>query len=165
MKPLIGIVMGSESDLPTMKGATQILNDFDVPFEIRVLSAHRTPEETAEYARSARDRGLKVIIAAAGGAAHLGGVIASLTQLPILGVPIPSANLKGMDSLLSIVQMPSGIPVASLAIGGSKNAALLALQILAVSDDQLHDKLVDYRKNMINKVGAMDKRVNEEIFG
>ncbi len=164
MSAVVSIVMGSESDLPTMKGAAQILGEFDVPFEIRVLSAHRTPEETAEYASTAKDRGVKVIIAGAGGAAHLGGVIASLTQLPILGVPISSKDLKGLDSLLSIVQMPSGIPVASLAIGGAKNAALLAIQILALSDDDLHDKLVAYREQMLDKVAAMNARVNDEIF-
>ncbi len=163
-KPVVAIVMGSESDFPVMKGATDILKEFDVPFEIRVLSAHRTPQETAEYAQTARDRGLKVMIAAAGGAAHLGGVIAAFTTLPVLGVPISSKDLKGLDSLLSIVQMPSGIPVASLAIGGSKNAALFAIEILATTDDELVAKLDDYRTAMLGKVAKMNSNVNEQTF-
>ncbi len=163
--PKVAIVMGSESDLPVMKGAADILKDFDVPFEIRVLSAHRTPEESAEYARTAYARGIRVIIAAAGGAAHLGGVLAAFTPLPIIGVPIPSKDLKGLDSLLSIVQMPSGVPVASVAIGGSKNASLLAIQILATSNAALLDKMNAYKAAMVGKVKAMNERVNEEVFG
>lgn len=164
-KPLVGIVMGSESDYPVMKGAADILKEFDVPFEIRVLSAHRTPEETAEYAKTARDRGIKVLIAAAGGAAHLGGVIAAFTTLPVLGVPISSKDLKGLDSLLSFVQMPSGIPVATLAIGGSKNAALFAIEILSTHDDAMVKKLDDYRNAMLDKVAGMNKNVNDQTFG
>lgn len=157
--------MGSESDYPVMKGAADILKDFDVPFEIRVLSAHRTPEETADYAKSARDRGIKVLIAAAGGAAHLGGVIAAFTTLPVLGVPISSKDLKGLDSLLSFVQMPSGIPVATLAIGGSKNAALFAIEILSTHDDDMVKKLDEYRDAMLDKVAGMNKNVNDQTFG
>lgn len=164
-KPVVGIVMGSESDYPVMKGAADILKDFDVPFEIRVLSAHRTPEETADYAKSARDRGIKVLIAAAGGAAHLGGVIAAFTTLPVLGVPISSKDLKGLDSLLSFVQMPSGIPVATLAIGGSKNAALFAIEILSTHDDDMVKKLDEYRDAMLDKVAGMNKNVNDQTFG
>ncbi len=160
-QPLVAIVMGSESDLPVMKGAVEILNDFDIPFDIRVLSAHRTPHETAEYASGARDRGTKVFIAAAGGAAHLGGVIAGFSPLPVIGVPIPSQNLKGLDSLLSIVQMPSGVPVASVAIGGSKNAALLAIQILGTGDPALMDRMVEYKASMKGRVAAMNQRVQE----
>jgi 5-(carboxyamino)imidazole ribonucleotide mutase len=160
MSPKIGIVMGSESDLPVMQGAANIFAEFDIPFEMRVLSAHRTPDQTKEFATSARARGIKVLIAGAGGAAHLGGVLAAYTQLPVLGVPIPSNHLKGIDSLLSIVQMPSGVPVASLAIGGSKNAALLALQILALEDDELYRRLVEYREAMVERVEAMDQRVS-----
>ncbi len=163
--PLVGIIMGSESDFPVMEGAANILKEFGVPFDIRVLSAHRTPDETAEYAKTARARGMKVIIAAAGGAAHLGGVIAAYTTLPVLGVPISSKDLKGLDSLLSIVQMPSGIPVASLAINGSKNAALLAIQILATADTDMAAKMDDYREAMLTKVANMNRSVNEKTFG
>ncbi len=152
--------MGSESDLPTMKGAADILMEFGVPYEMRVMSAHRTPDITMEFAKNARNRGIRVMIAGAGAAAHLGGVVAAFTNLPVLGVPIPGKDLKGIDSLLSIVQMPSGIPVGSLAIGGAKNAALLAIQILATSDDELYEALEKYRAAMIDKVGAMDTRVS-----
>jgi 5-(carboxyamino)imidazole ribonucleotide mutase len=157
--------MGSESDLPVMRGAADVLKEFEVPFEIRVLSAHRTPNESAAFSETAYDRGIRVIIAAAGGAAHLGGVLAAYTPLPVIGVPIPSKDLKGIDSLLSIVQMPSGVPVASVAIGGSKNAALLAIQILATSDDSLLEKMKAFKDTMVGKVQLMDKRVNAEIFG
>ncbi len=159
--PLVAILMGSESDLPVMKGAVDILNEFDIPFEIRVLSAHRTPEETAELAAGARDRGIRVFIAGAGGAAHLGGVIAAFTPLPVIGVPVPSPHLGGLDSLLSIVQMPSGVPVASVAIGGAKNAALLAIQILGVGNPALLDRIAAYKEAMKGKVAAMDQRVRD----
>lgn len=152
--------MGSESDLPVMKGAADILMQFGIPYEMRVLSAHRTPEAATEFARTARERGIRVMIAGAGMAAHLGGVVAAFTNLPVIGVPISGKDLKGMDSLLSIVQMPSGIPVASMAIGGAKNAALFAIQILATGDDALYDELQKYRAAMIEKVGAMDARVS-----
>ena len=147
-KPLVGIIMGSDSDLPVMEGAVKIFKDFNIPFEVKILSAHRTPDQHAEYSKTAASRGLKVIIAAAGGAAHLPGVTAAHTVLPVIGVPIKSKALNGIDSLLSIVQMPSGIPVATVAIDGAKNAALLALSIIAVSDSKLSDSLNSYRDKM-----------------
>lgn len=145
--PLIGIIMGSQSDWDTMKAAADILGEFDIPHETQIVSAHRTPERLHEYARTAKQRGLKVIIAGAGGAAHLPGMCASMTPLPVLGVPVESKMLKGLDSLLSIVQMPAGIPVGTLAIGqaGAKNAALFALSILALSDSPLAQKLDEFR--------------------
>ena len=135
--PLVGIVMGSSSDLDTMRPAADILAEFDVPAELRVVSAHRTPRKMMEYAESAADRGLRVIIAGAGGAAHLPGILAAITDLPVIGVPVPLRHLDGVDSLLSMLQMPAGVPVATVSIGGAKNAALLAARILAVSDPQL----------------------------
>ena len=129
-KPLVGIIMGSDSDLPIMSKSVEIFKEFDVPFEVKILSAHRTPDEHSEWSKTAKARGIKVIIAAAGGAAHLPGVTAGNTTLPVIGVPIKTKSLEGMDSLLSIVQMPSGVPVATVAIDGAKNAALLAVQIL-----------------------------------
>jgi 5-(carboxyamino)imidazole ribonucleotide mutase len=145
--PLVGIIMGSKSDWETMRHADQVLTDFEVPHESLVSSAHRTPVETAEWAQQAEPRGIKVIIAAAGGAAHLAGVVAAYTTVPVLGVPIESPALKGMDSLLSMVQMPGGIPVGTLAIGkpGATNAALLAIAILATADPALRDKIKAYR--------------------
>ena len=163
--PLVGIVMGSDSDLPVMRKAADILKSFDVPFEIRVMSAHRTPEAAHEYATTAHERGLKVLIAGAGVAAHLGGVLAASTPLPVLGVPINSGALQGLDALLATVQMPSGIPVGTLAIDGSKNAALLAVQILATSDDALRDKFIAYKKAMVEQVEAKNARVQAEMFG
>ncbi len=159
----VAIVMGSESDLPVMQGAVDIFNEFGIGYEIRVLSAHRTPDATAAYASGARDRGIKVFIAGAGGAAHLGGVIAAYTPLPVIGVPVPSKNLNGLDSLLSIVQMPSGVPVASVAIGGAKNAALLAIQILGIGRPELLDRMAKYKADMIAKVEAMDERVKAAV--
>ena len=146
-KPVVGIIMGSNSDWPTMKAAARMLEDFGVPFEARVVSAHRTPDLMFEYAEAARGRGLKAIIAGAGGAAHLPGMTAALTPLPVFGVPVRSKALNGQDSLLSIVQMPGGIPVGTLAIGepGAINAALLAAAVLALSDDDLADRLDAYR--------------------
>jgi 5-(carboxyamino)imidazole ribonucleotide mutase len=146
--PLVGIIMGSLSDWPTMRKAADVLEKLGVPFEAKVVSAHRTPERLYEYAKTARDRGLKVIIAGAGGAAHLPGMAASMTTLPVLGVPVQSKALSGQDSLLSIVQMPAGIPVGTLAIGeaGATNAGLLAAQILALMDPPLADKLDALRK-------------------
>ncbi|QQG35196.1 MAG: 5-(carboxyamino)imidazole ribonucleotide mutase [Micavibrio aeruginosavorus] len=145
--PLVGIIMGSQSDWETMKAAADILADFKVPHETQIVSAHRTPERLHEYARAAKDRGLKIIIAGAGGAAHLPGMCAGMTPLPVLGVPVESKALKGLDSLLSIVQMPAGIPVGTLAIGqaGAKNAALLAVSILSLHDDALAAQLDDFR--------------------
>lgn len=152
--PLVGIIMGSSSDWETMKAASEMLDDFGVPYEKKVVSAHRTPELMIEYATSARDRGLQLIIAGAGGAAHLPGMTAAATVLPVLGVPIESKSLKGIDSLLSIVQMPAGVPVSTFAIGkpGAKNAALAAIAILALHDSELRQKLIDYRVAQNNKV-------------
>ena len=157
--PRVGILMGSDSDWPVMEKALKILNEFGVPAEVRVLSAHRTPTDAAEYAETAVARGLEVIIAGAGMAAHLAGVLAAFTPLPIIGVPIPSPNLQGLDSLLAIVQMPSGVPVATVAIGGSKNAALLAIQILGTADADLRQKMIDYKANMVSAVAAKDANV------
>ncbi len=157
--------MGSDSDLPVMRKATDILKSFDIPFEIRVMSAHRTPDRAHEYATTAHTRGIKVLIAGAGVAAHLAGVLAANTPLPVLGVPINSGALKGLDALLATVQMPSGIPVAALAIDGSKNAALLAVQILATSDVVLQKRFLDYKAAMLDEVSAKDQRVQELIFG
>jgi len=157
--PLVGIAMGSESDLPVMEEAAHVLEEFGVPYEIRVLSAHRTPHRMLEYARMAHTRGLKVIIAGAGGAAHLPGMIASATPLPVIGVPVPTRHLQGLDSLLSIVQMPGGVPVATVAIGQARNAGLLAVQILATGDSELLQRVVAYKQALIEKVEQMDARV------
>jgi 5-(carboxyamino)imidazole ribonucleotide mutase len=147
-KPLVGIIMGSDSDLKIMNQASEFLKRNNIPYEMEIVSAHRTPELMFEYAKTGKKRGLKVIIAGAGGSAHLPGMIASLTTLPVIGVPIETHNLKGMDSLLSIVQMPSGIPVACVAINGSLNAAILACQILALSSKSISSEVEDYRKNL-----------------
>ncbi len=155
----VGIIMGSESDWPVMEGAASTLKSFGIHFETRVLSAHRTPDETRKFAEDAVERGIKVIIAGAGGAAHLAGVIAAYTPLPVIGIPIPSKHLKGMDSLLSIVQMPSGVPVATVAIGGAKNAAILAAQILAIGDSDLFDRVAAFKRDMVSKVAEMDTNV------
>jgi len=154
LNPLVAVIMGSTSDWETMKNASDILTDFDVPHETRVVSAHRTPDLLFEFAKSAESRGIEVIIAGAGGAAHLPGMCASQTILPVLGVPVQSKALSGMDSLLSIVQMPAGIPVGTLAIGpaGAKNAALLAISILANSRPELREKLREFRENQTNTV-------------
>lgn len=151
---LVGVVMGSDSDWPTMEKAVEVLEQFGVPYEARVVSAHRTPELLVEYSKTARDRGLKVIIAGAGGAAHLPGMLASMTILPVLGVPVKSRALSGMDSLLSIVQMPKGIPVATYAIGdaGAGNAGLSAVSILAMGDDELAAKLEEFRTDQRDTV-------------
>ncbi len=153
--------MGSESDWPTMEAAAQILAQFDVPFECRVLSAHRTPEAMTEYAQSARARGLRVIVGGAGGAAHLPGMIAASTTLPVIGVPVQTRALGGLDSLYSIVQMPGGVPVATVAIGGAKNAGLLAVQILATTDEPLAAQLDVYRQDLRDLVAGMDERVRQ----
>ena len=144
----IGVIMGSKSDLPNMNECVNVLKDFGVEHEIKIVSAHRTPNLMFDYAKEAKKRGLEVIVAGAGGAAHLPGMVASLTDLPVIGVPIESKTLKGIDSLLSIVQMPGGVPVATVAIGGAQNAALLAIKILALKDERLAEKIVEYRKNM-----------------
>jgi 5-(carboxyamino)imidazole ribonucleotide mutase len=158
--PLIGIIMGSDSDLGIMQKAMDICKEFDIAYEVKILSAHRTPDEHSDYAKTAVSRGLKVIIAAAGGAAHLPGVTAASTILPVIGVPIFTKSLNGMDSLLSIVQMPGGIPVATVAIDGAKNAALLAIQIIATGDEKLRMKLVDYKKQMAEESMAKNKKIN-----
>ncbi len=162
-KPLVGIVMGSESDLPVMQEAADVLQSFDVPCEVRVLSAHRTPLRAQEYAETALVRGLNVIIAGAGGAAHLAGVLAAHTPLPVLGVPIASGSLNGLDALLATVQMPGGVPVGTLAIGGARNAALLAVQILATADPDLRVRVIGYKQELSNKVAAMDARVKAQF--
>lgn len=154
----VGIVMGSDSDLPVMEKAAEVLADFGISFEISVISAHRTPHRAAAYAESADDRGLKVIIAGAGGAAHLAGVIASLTTIPVVGVPVMS-QLQGMDSLLSTVQMPSGVPVATVGVNAAKNAALLAAEILALSDRALKERLLAYRSELAQEVERKDQAV------
>ncbi len=154
MSPVVGIIMGSQSDWPTMQQAAMMLEQFGVPYETKVVSAHRTPDLLVSYAKSAADRGLKVVIAGAGGAAHLPGMVASMTRLPVLGVPVQSKALSGLDSLLSIVQMPGGIPVATLAIGdaGAKNAGILATQILATTDSALAQKVDAFRAAQTNAV-------------
>ncbi len=151
-KPLVGVIMGSISDWEHMKGASEVLKEFGVPHENRVVSAHRTPELMFEYARSAEERGIEVIIAGAGGAAHLPGMVASLTTLPVIGVPVPSKHLSGVDSLYSIVQMPAGVPVATVAIGNSTNAGLLAVRILSIKYPELAEKLKEYREKLKEKV-------------
>ncbi|MFN4131806.1 MAG: 5-(carboxyamino)imidazole ribonucleotide mutase [Caldimicrobium sp.] len=155
----VGIIMGSESDLPVMKEAAEILENFEVPYEITIVSAHRTPERMYEYAKSAEERGIEVIIAGAGGSAHLPGMTASLTTLPVIGVPIKSKALKGLDSLLSIVQMPAGIPVATVAINNAKNAGLLAVQILALKYPELREKLKKYRESMAKEVSEKGEKL------
>jgi 5-(carboxyamino)imidazole ribonucleotide mutase len=156
-KPLVGVVMGSKSDWDVMQNAAKVLKDFGVPYEAQVVSAHRTPDLMFDYAEQARARGLRCIIAGAGGSAHLPGMIASKTTLPVLGVPVPSRHLAGQDSLYSIVQMPKGIPVATFAIGeaGAANAALFAVSLLATSDAALAQKLADYRQGLREQVAAM----------
>ncbi|MGL4992769.1 MAG: 5-(carboxyamino)imidazole ribonucleotide mutase [Bacteroidales bacterium] len=158
MTPKVSIIMGSTSDLPVMEAAAKLLNDFEIPFEINALSAHRTPEEVELFAKGAREKGVEVIIAAAGMAAHLPGVIASMTTLPVIGVPI-KASLDGMDALLAIVQMPPGIPVATVGINGSLNAAILAVQIMATADKKLQDKLIEYKEGLKKKI----VQANEEL--
>ncbi len=147
-KPAVGIIMGSNSDLPVMEGAAKVLEEFGVHYDMTVVSAHRTPDRLVSYARSAEKRGLKIIIAGAGGAAHLPGMTASMTELPVIGVPVRSKMLDGLDSLLSIVQMPPGVPVATMAIDGARNAGLFAIRILAVNDPVLSDKLFGFHKSM-----------------
>lgn len=154
MRPRVGVIMGSDSDLPVMKEAAEILDQFEIEYELTVVSAHRTPDRLHKYAETAEERGLDVIIAGAGGAAHLPGMVAAVTTLPVIGVPVKTSKLSGLDSLYSIVQMPPGVPVATVAINGAKNAALLAVQILALSDDELNHKQKAYRKEMKDKVLA-----------
>ena len=148
MAALVGIVMGSDSDLPVMRGAAEICARFGVEHEIRIVSAHRTPDDMAEYGRTAHERGLRVIVAGAGGAAHLPGMLAAYTPLPVIGVPVPTEMLRGLDSLLSIVQMPAGVPVATVAIGNARNAGLLAVRILATSDLALQQQMLAYQQEL-----------------
>ncbi|HMK63670.1 MAG TPA: 5-(carboxyamino)imidazole ribonucleotide mutase [Acidimicrobiales bacterium] len=155
----VAVVMGSSSDLPVMEGAVEALREFSIPFEVRILSAHRTPDDAIDFARGAPDAGIKVIIAAAGGAAHLAGVLAGATNLPVIGVPIAVGDLGGIDSLLAMVQMPKGIPVATVAVNGARNAALLAVRILALGDDKLARSLAENREIMAAQVRASDAEV------
>ena len=159
--PTIGIAMGSDSDLPVMEDAADVLDDFDVSYEMRVLSAHRTPGVMKDYAEQAHERGVEVIIAGAGGAAHLPGMIAASTPLPVIGVPVKTSKLNGVDSLLSIVQMPGGVPVGSVAINAADNAALLALQILGTGNPDLRQKMLDYKEDLTEKVAEMDEGVQQ----
>ena len=160
-KPMVGIIMGSDSDLKVMEPAFKIFDEFKIPYEVKILSAHRTPNQHAEYSKTAIERGLKVIIAAAGGAAHLPGVTAAHTTVPVIGVPVASRSLDGMDSLLSIVQMPPGVPVATVGINGGKNSALLAVSIIALTDENVNKKLKAYKKEMeINSMAKNEKLSN-----
>lgn len=159
MTPKVSIIMGSTSDLPVMKEAAEILNEFRIPFEINALSAHRTPEEVEQFSREAWDKGIRVIIAGAGMAAHLAGVIAAMTPLPVIGVPI-KASLEGMDALLAMAQMPPGIPVATVAINGARNAGILAAQILAVSDPELHGTLMQFKQDLKQKIVKANEELN-----
>lgn len=160
--PVIGIIMGSDSDYPTLSAAGAVCEEFGVTYEIKVVSAHRTPDEMAEYGRSAMDRGLKVIIAGAGGSAHLPGMIAAHTILPVIGVPVQSKALNGLDSLFSIVQMPPGVPVATVAIGGGRNAGLLAMEMLAIADPDIREKMLLYKKKISQE--SQDKN-SQQQFG
>ena len=160
-QPLIGIIMGSDSDLPIMAEAIAICHEFNVSTEVAIVSAHRTPAKMVEYATQAHKRGIKVIIAGAGGAAHLPGMVAALTPLPVIGVPVPSKYLQGIDSLCSIVQMPAGIPVATVAIGNAKNAGLLAIQILATSSPELLEKVLEYRQTLAQSVDDKQAKLAE----
>ena len=159
MNALIGIVMGSDSDLPTMKAAAEVCEEFGIPYEMHIVSAHRTPIDMANYAQEAHKRGLRVIIAGAGGSAHLPGMIAAHTPLPVIGVPIRTEALQGLDSLMSIVQMPPGVPVATVAIGGAKNAALLAIQILATSDKSILQRVIIYKEKLADTSRKKNKRL------
>jgi 5-(carboxyamino)imidazole ribonucleotide mutase len=161
--PLVGVIMGSDSDLPVMQGAIDALVEFGVPHEVRVVSAHRTPDVMVEYAKSAAERGLRVIIAGAGGAAHLPGMTASMTSLPVIGVPVPLKNLDGLDSLLSIVQMPAGVPVATVAVGNARNAGLLAVRILASTDAKLRKALERYQGELAQIVRDKDSAIREKF--
>lgn len=161
----IGIIMGSDSDLPVVEKAFDVLKEFGVPFEVHVLSAHRTPAEAADFAQNAKAKGIGAIIAAAGKAAHLAGAMAANTTLPVIGIPVKSSTLDGLDALLATVQMPSGMPVATVAIDGAANAALLAVQILAVSDEELAEKLAAYRKKASDKVLAKNAEIEAKYNG
>ena len=151
-KPLVGIIMGSDSDLPVMQEAAKMCEKFDIPFEVTIVSAHRTPERLVKYSKSAENRGLRVIIAGAGGAAHLPGMVASLTPLPVIGVPVKGKSLEGMDSLLSIVQMPGGVPVATVAVNGAKNAGILAAQMIGIKSLDVRKKVKAYKQELLGEV-------------
>src|SRR3978361_585609 len=162
-QPIVGIIMGSKSDLPVMQDAADVLKELGVEYEITVVSAHRTPDRMFTYARSAAERGLKVIIAGAGGAAHLPGMVASLTHLPVIGVPVKSSNsIDGWDSILSILQMPNGIPVATVALNGSKNAGILAATILGISDENISKKLLEFKKEMAEEVNGKIAKLKKD---
>ncbi|WP_411721901.1 5-(carboxyamino)imidazole ribonucleotide mutase [Mycetocola sp.] len=163
VRPRVGVVMGSDSDWTVMAAASEILSEFGVDHEVEVVSAHRTPEKMIDYGRDASSRGLKVIIAGAGGAAHLPGMLASVTSLPVIGVPVPLARLDGLDSLLSIVQMPAGIPVATVSIGGAKNAGLLAVRILATTDEGLSGKLAAYQTDLAEQVEVKNRALKLQL--
>jgi 5-(carboxyamino)imidazole ribonucleotide mutase len=159
----VGVIMGSDSDWPVMSAAAEALDEFAVAYEVRVVSAHRTPEAMLEYARTAADRGLRVIIAGAGGAAHLPGMVASATPLPVIGVPVPLKYLDGMDSLLSIVQMPAGVPVATVSVGGARNAGLLAVRILAAADEDLRARMSAFQEGLRNLVAEKDAALRQSL--
>lgn len=161
----VGLIMGSDSDWPTMEAAAEALAEFGIRFEVGVVSAHRTPQRMLDYAKEASGRGIKVIIAGAGGAAHLPGMVASATPLPVIGVPVPLKYLDGMDSLLSIVQMPAGVPVATVSIGGARNAGLLAARILGVSDPALQQRMVAFQESLESMVLDKDKALREKLLG
>ena len=165
MVPQVGIVMGSDSDWPKINKAAAALAEFDIAYEVRVMSAHRTPDVVVEYASSAVDRGLRVIIAAAGGAAHLAGVVAAHTPLPVIGLPVPTPDLGGLDSLLSTVQMPGDVPVASVAVGmgGPRNAGLFAVQVLSTADDGLRDRFVEFKRALKDKIAAKDAQLQKQL--
>ncbi|WP_296133571.1 5-(carboxyamino)imidazole ribonucleotide mutase [Corynebacterium sp.] len=165
MEPLVGLIMGSDSDWPTVEPAAKVLAEFGVPFEVGVVSAHRTPEKMLAYAKSAHERGLKAIIACAGGAAHLPGMVAAATPLPVIGIPRALKELDGLDSLLSIVQMPGGVPVATVSIGGAKNAGLLAVRILSAGDPALVEKMAAYQENMAAEVEKKDENLRSKLLG
>jgi len=161
--PLVGVIMGSDSDLAVMQGAVDVLREFDVSHEVRIVSAHRTPDVLYDYARTAADRGIRVIVAGAGGAAHLPGMTASMTPLPVVGVPIALDRLEGVDSLLSIVQMPAGVPVATVAVGNARNAGLLAVRILATGDEKLRDAIDRHQADLAERVRAKDDDVRRRF--
>jgi 5-(carboxyamino)imidazole ribonucleotide mutase len=161
--PLVAVIMGSDSDWPVMSGAAAALRDFDVPYEVRVVSAHRTPRDMVDYATGAADRGLRVIVAGAGGAAHLPGMVASLTPLPVVGVPVPLQHLDGLDSLLSIVQMPAGIPVATVAVAGARNAGLLAVRILATADPALRGRVAEHQARLADTARGKDAALQQRL--
>ncbi|MDA0249364.1 MAG: 5-(carboxyamino)imidazole ribonucleotide mutase [Actinomycetota bacterium] len=164
-QPRVGVIMGSDSDWPVMAAAAEALAEFEVPFEVGVVSAHRTPGLMLDYARGAAGRGLEVIIAGAGGAAHLPGMVASATALPVIGVPVPLAKLDGLDSLLSIVQMPAGVPVGCVSIGGARNAGLLAVRILGSADPELRGRMQDFQAGLEAEVAAKDRALRERLLG